>query len=51
MIEGLAPEAFQTPDDAVIITYADYECDYQLTERYDDCMSSAHFRMYSNITN
>ena len=51
VIEGLAPEAFQTPDDAVIITYADYECDYQLTERYDDCMSSAHFRMYSNITN
>ncbi|MCR5604401.1 MAG: hypothetical protein K6G27_11985 [Lachnospiraceae bacterium] len=51
IIEGLSPEAFQTPENAVVITYADYECDDQLSERYDDCMSSVHFRMYSNITN
>ena len=48
MTEGLDPEAFQTPPDAVVITYMNYECDSQLLARYVNRTSSAHFEMYSN---
>lgn len=46
VIEGLSPEAFLTSEEAVVITYMNYECDYQLAERYDNRISSTHFDMY-----
>lgn len=50
MMEGLDPEAFKTPRDAVVITYKNYERDDQLTGRYSDRRSSSHFEMYSNTS-
>ncbi len=47
MVEGLDPEAFQTPQDAVVITYQNYECPDQLLERYENLFSSSHFVMYN----
>ncbi len=46
VIEGLSPEAFRTPDDAVVVTYCNYECGNQLAEKYDDSFSSTHFYLY-----
>ncbi len=50
MTEGLDPEAFNTPRDAVVITYKNYERSDQLIARYPDRRSSAHFEMYYSIS-
>lgn len=48
LVQGLDPEAFNTPNDAIIITHANYEASEQLTERYSEYMQSSHFFVYFN---
>ncbi|MDO4966355.1 MAG: hypothetical protein Q4E51_06560 [Lachnospiraceae bacterium] len=48
LIQGLDPEAFQTADDAIVITHSNYELPEQLQQRYDEVLYSSHFRLYYN---
>lgn len=48
LVQGLDPEAFETPDEAIIITHANYEAEEQLLERYSNSVYSSHFKLYYN---
>lgn len=45
--EGLSPEAFQTPEEDMVLTYPDYELPEQLS-RYELVEKSEHFCLYYN---